>query len=222
MRTRKHAVLSEDGSYRYRLSRTWASPGPPCAFIGANPSTADATADDPTVRKMTALAKLWGCSALQVVNVAAYRATDPRHLAGVDDPIGPDNDAHLLAVTRDVHARGGPVVAAWGTVAPTAAAAHAARLLAGAGRAPAGAAHHQARAPGTSAVRTLQHHPHPMATPKRAVNAPGPRWQALYDNSTRSTTTPGRTTSRGPGLASPYVSRTPAPASVPKTPGTRA
>ena len=60
MRTRQHAVLSEDGRYRYRLSRTWASPGPPCAFIGANPSTADATADDPTVRKMTALAKLMG------------------------------------------------------------------------------------------------------------------------------------------------------------------
>ena len=163
MRTRQHAVLSEDGQYRYRLSRTWASPGPPCAFIGANPSTADATADDPTVRKMTALAKLWGCSALQVVNVAAYRATDPRHLAGVDDPIGPDNDAHLLAVARDVHARGGPVVAAWGTVAPTAAAAHAARLLAGAG------------VP-LLALRTTKHgHPgHPLYVRSNTIPTPWP------------------------------------------------
>ena len=163
MRTRQHAVLSKDGRYRYRLSRTWASHGKPCAFIGANPSTADATTDDPTVRKMTALAQRWGCSSLHVVNVAAYRATDPRHLAGIDDPIGPDNDAHLLAVTRDVLARGGPVVAAWGTVAPTSAAAHAVRLLAAAG------------IPLLALRTTRQGHPgHPLYVRTDAIPSPWP------------------------------------------------
>lgn len=57
MHTRQHALLSEDGLHRHRLSRTWASHDKPSAFIGANPSTSDAATDDPTIREMTALAQ---------------------------------------------------------------------------------------------------------------------------------------------------------------------
>ena len=156
------AVLSDDGRYRYRLTRRWASTGRPCAFIGANPSTADATTDDATVRKMSALAQRWGCASLHVVNVAAYRATDPRVLNTVADPVGPDNDAHLLTTVRDVHAQAGPVVAAWGTVAPQRAAARATRLLT------------QAGIPLVALRITQDGHPgHPLYVPMTTTPSPG-------------------------------------------------
>jgi hypothetical protein len=96
-------------NFRYRLWRTWAA-GPRVVFIGLNPSTADATADDPTVRRCVGFAKAWGFGGVDVVNLFAYRATEPRVLKRAADPIGPDNDDHLLEVARD----SGRVVAAWG------------------------------------------------------------------------------------------------------------
>jgi hypothetical protein len=35
-----------------------------------------------------------------MLNLFAYRATDPRVLRTVADPVGPDNDRHLLEVCR--------------------------------------------------------------------------------------------------------------------------
>jgi hypothetical protein len=43
------AVISDDGVYRYQLTRTWDPESPELAWIMLNPSTADALADDPTV-----------------------------------------------------------------------------------------------------------------------------------------------------------------------------
>lgn len=48
---------------------------------------------------------------LLVGNVFAYRATDQAELAKVEDPIGPDNDTHLLAMASEA----GLVVFAYGT-----------------------------------------------------------------------------------------------------------
>jgi hypothetical protein len=45
-----------------------------------------------------------------VVNLFAWRATDPCALVGVDDPVGPDNDTHI----RDAVVLCHPVVLAWG------------------------------------------------------------------------------------------------------------
>lgn len=36
------------------------------------------------------------CGGIVVLNLFAYRATDPCELLIVDDPVGPDNDTHLL------------------------------------------------------------------------------------------------------------------------------
>jgi hypothetical protein len=80
------------------------------AFIGLNPSTADATADDPTVRRCVGFAKTWGFGGVDVVNLFAFRATEPRVLRRAADPTGTENDAHLL----EVAATAGRVVAAWG------------------------------------------------------------------------------------------------------------
>ncbi|HPG94993.1 MAG TPA: DUF1643 domain-containing protein [Dokdonella sp.] len=109
--TESSAVLSDCGHYRYSLTRrvnsnrhTW------CVFVMLNPSTADATADDPTIRACTEFARRWECGWLQVVNLFAWRATDPRELDAVTDPIGPLNLQHMEDAVRN----GDIVVFAWG------------------------------------------------------------------------------------------------------------
>lgn len=112
--TEKSAVISACGLYRYRLWRRWA-PGPTTAFIMLNPSTADAEANDPTVRRCIAFAQYGGCGSLLIGNLFAYRATKPERLRFAADPVGPENDDHLRSVVLDATRSGGQVVCAWGT-----------------------------------------------------------------------------------------------------------
>ncbi|MEP0894347.1 DUF1643 domain-containing protein [Leptolyngbya boryana FACHB-1624] len=79
-------------------------------FVGLNPSTADETHDDPTIRRCTKFAKDWGYSGLCMTNLFAYRATDPKEMIASVDSIGLENDQYLL----EYAARAGIVVAAWG------------------------------------------------------------------------------------------------------------
>lgn len=106
---RRAAALSACGRYRYDLSRSWAE-GARVAFVGLNPSTADAEVDDPTIRRCVGFARAWGFGALRMVNLFAWRATDPRELALADDPVGVGNDAIL----RELRETCTLVVAAWG------------------------------------------------------------------------------------------------------------
>ena len=108
-----NAVLSPDKQYRYMLSRRWAT-GSPAIFVMLNPSTADAEADDPTVRRCMGFAMTWGLAALVVINLYAYRATDPHDLWKARDPVGPDNDKWLRREFLIADSIGAPVVAAWG------------------------------------------------------------------------------------------------------------
>lgn len=98
------------GDYRYALKRTWDSSLEPLVFILLNPSTADASQDDPTIRRCIGFAKRWGFGSIVVVNLYAYRATKPRDMLAADDPVGPDNDQIIAEVVV-----GNTVVAAWGT-----------------------------------------------------------------------------------------------------------
>lgn len=83
------AILSPCGTFRYTLSRLCRNTsGPSYAFFGVNPSTADALEDDATVRKWTGFVNAWGGSCYSVANVFAYRATNVKKLATVDDPVG--------------------------------------------------------------------------------------------------------------------------------------
>ncbi len=75
-----YAVFSEDRVYRYALWRLWDSTKPAVVFIMLNPSTADGQTDDPTIRKCVGFTKRWGGGALVVVNLFAFRATDPKVL----------------------------------------------------------------------------------------------------------------------------------------------
>jgi len=108
---RNDAVLTNDGLYRYRLTRTWDVEKPTLAFIMLNPSTADATTDDPTIRRCLGYAEDWGYGRLVVGNLFAYRTSDPSELRDHESPVGPENDRHL----REIASEADRVVAAWGT-----------------------------------------------------------------------------------------------------------
>lgn len=108
--TEADAVISGCGLYRYRLTRRWAD-GPTCGFIMLNPSTADAHQDDPTIGRCISFAKREGCGTLLVLNLFAFRATEPAEMKRAADPLGPDCDRHLLDGIRQVD---GPLIAAWG------------------------------------------------------------------------------------------------------------
>lgn len=118
--TDKGATLSIDGAFRYHLWRTWEGVdlfAPRSAiFIMLNPSTADALEDDPTIRRCVGFAKSWKCERLDVVNLFAYRTSNPNELRSTVKTTGlvgdPANDlviVNLLNATRSAI-----VVCAWG------------------------------------------------------------------------------------------------------------
>ncbi|MFG1262329.1 DUF1643 domain-containing protein [Xanthobacter aminoxidans] len=137
------AEISPCGTYRYRLWREWRNhPAPAqwdmwtnddgtpvvdgaghqlgepksCVFIMLNPSTADGEQDDPTIRRCVGFAKTWGFDRLEVLNLFAYRATDPRALLALThekDPVGNGNSQafkEVLSWDRPL----GTIVCAWG------------------------------------------------------------------------------------------------------------
>jgi hypothetical protein len=95
------AILSPCKKYRYRLDRAVAMTGPVYAFFGVKPSTADASLDDATVRKLIGFCKRLGGSRFIVGNAFAYRATDVRELAAIDDPRGPDIGDHITSIIEE-------------------------------------------------------------------------------------------------------------------------
>jgi len=107
------AVLSEDGQYRYLLTRIWDRSRKPLVVVMLNPSTADAFADDPTIRRLAGpkgFARRAGAGGVVVVNLFALRSTDPRALLHHADPVGRYNDAFI----RQASDMAGTVLCAWG------------------------------------------------------------------------------------------------------------
>lgn len=105
------ADISPDGLYRYWLSRRLSMGERTVLFVGLNPSTADASQDDPTIRRCVGFARDWGYDWLFMANLYAYRSTDPaplKHL--MTCPIGPRNEDAL----RWLRGRADLIVAAWG------------------------------------------------------------------------------------------------------------
>lgn len=112
---KKDAAISKCGQYRYILTRTW-SDEPYLAFVMMNPSTADASEDDATIRRCIGFAKRESCGGIIVVNVCAYRTKSPDELFGASvDIVGPWNMGFIKPILR--HRRRGlihSIVAAWG------------------------------------------------------------------------------------------------------------
>ena len=86
------ALFSSCGKYRYSLWRGWNPTKPKVTFIGLNPSTATESIEDPTIRRCIGYAKRWGYGRLSVVNLFAFRATQPEILLAHPQPIGREND----------------------------------------------------------------------------------------------------------------------------------
>lgn len=120
------AEFSPCRTWRYALWRNWdwQSHGNVVMFIGLNPSTADESKNDPTIRRCINFAKAWGFGGIIMMNLFAFRTPYPAQLwtASVD-PVGPGNDEAFGYQAS----RCGMIVAAWGAakhriVAPRAAA----------------------------------------------------------------------------------------------------
>lgn len=104
------ATISQCGRYRYDLTRETGDGAGSVLWVMLNPSTADATEDDPTIRKCVGFTRRWGFRRLKVVNLFALRATDPAELRAVDDALDSENIRVLLAEAT-AHDR---IVFAWG------------------------------------------------------------------------------------------------------------
>lgn len=104
------AVISDCGKYRYLLRRTWDHDKPRALLVMLNPSTADASQDDATIRSCVRLLSGLEYGSMEVVNVFGLRATDPAELSKVPDPIGPQNERVVAAAIG----RCDVVVCAWG------------------------------------------------------------------------------------------------------------
>jgi hypothetical protein len=94
------------------LWRRWDD-RPLMIVVMLNPSTVDASIDDPTILRVIVLATAAGCGGFVVVNAFALRSSAPELLRA--DPagsVGPENDDHIRAIVRLVGS--GPRLVAWG------------------------------------------------------------------------------------------------------------
>jgi hypothetical protein len=109
-RTGFGAVFSRCGTWRYLL---WRLPSPRAGVVGMgllNPSQADETRDDPTIRQCRARGRQAGLAGLIIWNLFAFRATYPADLKRALDPVGPDNDAAIALALALSHR----TILAWG------------------------------------------------------------------------------------------------------------
>lgn len=66
----------DDRRHRLYLWRSW-SEAPEIMFVGLNPSTANETEDDPTVRRCVSFAKRWGYGTVFMCNAFTLVSPDP-------------------------------------------------------------------------------------------------------------------------------------------------
>jgi len=104
------ALFSRCGRYRYRLRRHWEPGTMNVMFLMLNPSTADEHKNDPTVERCQRYAQAWGYGGIVVCNLFAYRATKRKDMLKFAEPVGPENDLHILNEAQYA----GVVVCAWG------------------------------------------------------------------------------------------------------------
>lgn len=113
-------------AYRFTLTRAWPGGEGECLFVMQNPSTADATFNDPTIRRCIKFAASWGYASLRVVNTNPVRATDPRDCYTPVATIMQHNDWQVRRALMQART----VVAAWGADADAVLVARMLQLLA--------------------------------------------------------------------------------------------
>jgi hypothetical protein len=108
--TASGATFSACRRWRYLLWRRWDEDEPVANFLMLNPSTADEHQLDPSCSRARDYAERWGCGALIVTNLFAWRATDPEDMKSAEEPVGRSNNQAILRSAR----QSGVVVCAWG------------------------------------------------------------------------------------------------------------
>jgi len=105
-------IFSPCRKYRYLLRHGWEELFPENAilWIGLNPSTADESQLDPTLRRIKGYSIREGFNCFYMANLFGFRSTDPSGLREVDDPTGEGNDAAILQAAGKCKM----IVAAWG------------------------------------------------------------------------------------------------------------
>ncbi len=96
------AILSADSVHRYWLHRHRPDMFLDgvlgrALFVMLNPSTADAVADDMTVKKCLGFARGLGLDRIGIVNLFTVRATDPSALRLIAERNGDEADAYIRA-----------------------------------------------------------------------------------------------------------------------------
>lgn len=108
-----------DGVYRYLLTRKLSGGKRTICWVMLNPSTADESRDDPTLRRVIGFSQ-GGFDRVLVVNLFAKRSTDPSKLfrgadaialSEIESAIGPSNDLAIAFAARGADV----TVAAWGS-----------------------------------------------------------------------------------------------------------
>ncbi|MEM1236246.1 MAG: DUF1643 domain-containing protein [Pseudomonadota bacterium] len=105
------AVYSDCERYRYSLTRVWDPVGRKALFIMLNPSTATEVQNDPTVERCERRARALGFGSFRVLNIFAWRDTDPKKMRAAADPVGPENDTAIIESLTWAD----QIIAAWGT-----------------------------------------------------------------------------------------------------------
>ena len=106
----RQTIISPCKQYRYVLWRCWDEKLPTLNFVMQNPSTADVSQDDATIRRCLGFAKDNKFGSIRVLNVFAYRATYEQALYKAPDPVGPSTESYLYRQARYPEI----VVLAWG------------------------------------------------------------------------------------------------------------
>lgn len=139
---KREATLSSDGLHRFDLIRA-VEVGCDCKYcveatryavtaargfilwIGCNPSIANATIDDPTIRRMWGFTARWLYGEMRVVNVNPYRSTNPKTQQMPDAHAMNVNDTYIKAHAKEAAF----IVCVYGDSADSLLCAHTERLL---------------------------------------------------------------------------------------------
>jgi len=112
------AAMSADRRYRWSLKRWWEDGEGQICWVMLNPSVADETRDDPTLRRVLHFSRTWKYQAVEVVNLFPLVSPDPRVVRRwAADEFGSREDRHANAsVVRRAMDQANRVIVAWGAV----------------------------------------------------------------------------------------------------------
>lgn len=108
MERKEGAYFSEDRRYRFALWRIWDEKKPLVMFIGLNPSTANETDADPTIKSVERICRYNGYGGFYMMNCFPYVSTDPNQLKDFGNTS--ENDKWLIDIGNKCQS----VVFVWG------------------------------------------------------------------------------------------------------------